>query len=158
MSTRVNRIPKEARQFQHQRAGVVTRLAAAGIDIALVAIALAAGYVGLVVLVFLFSRGAFEMPRPPAWVDVCVGTTMMTVYLAAAWHAGGRTYGALVMGLRVVDHRGRSPGWATCLLRAILAVAFPLGLAWVVVSRTNRSVQDLVFRTSVIYDWDVGPK
>ena len=30
---------------------------------------------------------------------------------------------------------------------------FPLLLVWVAVSRHNRSVQDLVVGTSVIYDW-----
>jgi hypothetical protein len=35
-------------------------------------------------------------------------------------------------------------------------VVFPIGLAWVVASGANRSVQDLVLRTNVTYDWVVG--
>ena len=38
---------------------------------------------------------------------------------------------------------------------AILCVVFPIGLLWCVVSEENRSVQDLLLRTSVIYDWSV---
>jgi hypothetical protein len=34
-------------------------------------------------------------------------------------------------------------------------VAFPIGLAWAIISRRNRSVQDVVLRTIVIYDWSV---
>jgi uncharacterized RDD family membrane protein YckC len=30
---------------------------------------------------------------------------------------------------------------------------FPLGLFWSAVSKRNASVHDLIFRTSVIYDW-----
>ena len=51
-----------------------------------------------------------------------------------------------------------NPSIVTALLRAVFNVVFPLGLAWVVVSRQNRSIQDVVLRTSVIYDWDVRPR
>ena len=37
----------------------------------------------------------------------------------------------------------------------VLCVVFPIGLLWCVVSEENRSVQDLLLRTSVIYDWSV---
>jgi uncharacterized RDD family membrane protein YckC len=37
------------------------------------------------------------------------------------------------------------------LLRAICCVLFPIGLLWVVVDRQRRSLQDIVFRTRVIY-------
>jgi hypothetical protein len=36
-------------------------------------------------------------------------------------------------------------------VRAVLCVIFPVGLLWVLVSQENRSAQDLVLRTSVIY-------
>jgi uncharacterized RDD family membrane protein YckC len=39
------------------------------------------------------------------------------------------------------------------LLRALACVLFPLGLLWVAFSRDLRSVQDIVLRTSVVYDW-----
>ena len=78
----------------------------------------------------------------------------MTTYLALLWHSIGRSYGGIVMGLRVVDARGRHIHLGLALLRAAFCVAFPLGVAWVAVSRANRSVQDVVLRTSVIYDWD----
>ncbi len=32
-------------------------------------------------------------------------------------------------------------------------VLFPLGLFWSAISRRNASLQDLLVRTSVIYDW-----
>ena len=158
MTARVDSIPPEARAFQGRRAGLVTRVAAACIDIGVVVLALIVAYLGFVVVVFVVPPGGFEMPVPPLWLDLVAGTVVMTLYPAVWWHRGGRTYGCHVMGLRVVDRRGHDPNLVTALLRAALNLVFPLGLAWVVVSRQNRSVQDIVLRTSVIYDWDVRPR
>jgi hypothetical protein len=33
-----------------------------------------------------------------------------------------------------------------------------IGLGWAALSRQNRSVQDIVLRTSVIYDWENRPR
>ena len=158
MTVRVNPIPKEARPFQGRRAGLVTRGAAAGIDIGVVVIVLLAAYIGVVIVVFLVPPRTLEIPIPPWWLVLVVGYAVMTLYLALWWHRGGRTYGCHVMGLRVVDRWGREPHLATALLRAALNVAFPLLLLWVIVSKQNRSIQDVVLRTSVIYDWDVRPR
>ncbi len=37
--------------------------------------------------------------------------------------------------------------------RGAFYALFPLGLLWAAVDGRNRSVQDLVLRTSVVYDW-----
>jgi hypothetical protein len=42
------------------------------------------------------------------------------------------------------------------LVRAVFCVAFPPLLFWAIVNR--RSVQDLVLRTAVIYDWAEQPR
>jgi hypothetical protein len=34
----------------------------------------------------------------------------------------------------------------------VLCTLFPIGLVWVLVSGENRSVQDLLLRTSALYD------
>ena len=57
------------------------------------------------------------------------------------------------MGLRVVDRHGHHPALVLAGLRALACVVFPIGIVWVAVNRRNRSVQDLLLRTSVIYDW-----
>jgi uncharacterized RDD family membrane protein YckC len=38
------------------------------------------------------------------------------------------------------------------VLRAVLCTIVPIGLFWVGLSRDNRSVQDLLLRTSVVHD------
>ncbi len=154
MTGRVNPIPAEARVFQGRRAGLVTRGAAAAVDIAVVAATLMVAYLAFCVLVFFIPPGGFETPVPPLWLDIPLSYLAMTLYLAFAWHSIGRSYGGLVMGLRVVDHSGRHVSIVPALLRAAFCVAFPLGWLWIAVSRANRSVQDVVLRTSVIYDWE----
>jgi|tagenome__1003787_1003787.scaffolds.fasta_scaffold20268602_2 uncharacterized RDD family membrane protein YckC len=158
MTTRVQPIPQEARAFQGRRAGLVTRAAAACIDIALVVLALILAYlVFVVVVVFLVPPRGLQVSVPPLWLELVVVTSAITLYLTLCWHRGGRTYGGLVMGLRVVNRRDRSLGLGMAFLRAAFTVVFPLGLAWVAVSRRNRSIQDVVLGTSVVYDWKVRP-
>ena len=57
------------------------------------------------------------------------------------------------MGLRVVDRNGRRlrVGWS--FLRSILCWIFPIGLLWAAVSHENRSLQDVILRTSVRHEW-----
>ena len=86
-----------------------------------------------------------------------VGDLLFILYLTVSWMGNGRTYGNHIMGLRVVNREGRGLKPLRAFVRAILYVIFPIGLLWVMVSGQNRSLQDLVLRTSVIYDWDVRP-
>ena len=76
-----------------------------------------------------------------------------TIYLAVGWVTTGRTLGDQVAGLRVVRASGPLMGLVRALLRALLCVLFPIGLLWCVASRRKASVQDLLVRTSVVYDW-----
>ena len=82
---------------------------------------------------------------------------LLIVYLAVSWRGNGRTYGNHVMGLRVVNRKGLRLHPLVALVRAVLYVIFPIGMLWVLISGQNRSLQDLVVRTSVIYDWNVRP-
>ena len=158
MTARIDPIPQEARAFQGHRAGLVTRVAAACIDIGVVVIGLMVAYLGFVAVVVVLPPGGFEVLVPPLWLPLVAGPVVTVLYLTVGWHRGGRTYGCHVMGLRVVSRRGEDPQLPTALLRAAFNVAFPLGLGWVVISRQNRSIQDVVLGTSVIYDWDVRPR
>jgi uncharacterized RDD family membrane protein YckC len=87
---------------------------------------------------------------------ILYGYALNWAYWTIGWATTGRTIGNLVMGLRVVSRKGQHPHWAGAALRAAFCAFFPFGLLWVIVSRSNRSVQDVVLRTSVIYDWVVG--
>ncbi|MPZ82596.1 MAG: RDD family protein [Actinophytocola sp.] len=111
------------------------------------------GYLGLAGVVFVVDPVSFRFPAPPRVVVVAVAGAVLVGYLAKSWTATGRTYGDLVLGLRVVDRRGRRLPFGKALLRALFCAVLPIGLLWTAVSAERRSVQDLVLRTAVTYDW-----
>lgn len=149
----VSPLPREARPYQGRRAGVVTRVLAATIDGAVVCLVLAAGYVGFAGVLFLFDPRGFTFPDAGLVFSIVAGLAVLVIYLTLAWWLSGRSYGCLVMGLRVVNHRGARLRLTGAFVRALFCAALPVGLLWVALSRENRSVQDMVLRTSVIYDW-----
>jgi uncharacterized RDD family membrane protein YckC len=149
----VSPVPREARPFQGRRAGVVTRFVAAAIDWACVMLAMLLGYLGLSVLLLLLDPRGFSFPSVEPLLSLATAFAASVLYLTVAWWLAGRTYGYLVMGLRVLNPWGGRLRLVGCFVRACFCVAFPIGLLWVAVSKENRSVQDIVLRTSVVYDW-----
>ena len=150
-------VPLVAREFQGHRAGIVTRLLAAGIDLTIVIGVMLATWLGWAAVRFILDPKSFTFPAPPIGFVLADGYFLATVYLTVAWAATGRTYGGQVLGLRVVNFRGNRMSWPGALVRAGFCVLFPIGLGWILVSRGNRSVQDVVLRTSVVYDWAIRP-
>ena len=146
-------LPARARAFQGLRSGPVSRTLAAAIDVSVVALATAGVVLGWSLITSL-GDGAFELAIPGQLGAFLLGESLLTIYLWFGWATTGRTIGKQVMGLRVVNHRGElmRPGGA--LLRALACVIFPVGLLWAIFSTHNRSLQDVVLRTSVIYDWN----
>ena len=145
----MSRVPAPSRTVP---AGVVTRLLAAAVDLAVVLVAL-----GLLVLVaagarFLWSPASFRWPTPPSELSVLLGGLCAVGYLAVAWSETGRTYGGALLGVRVVARDGGPLGPARAGLRALLCLVFPMGLLWVAASASRSSVQDLVVGSSVRYD------
>jgi uncharacterized RDD family membrane protein YckC len=139
--------------MQGTPAGLVSRLLANAVDALTAAVLLGMGYLGLVLFRLVTDRTAFSWPTPSFGVLFVLYEGVLVAYFTLGWSATGRSVGKQVMGLRVVSHRGRRMRFPGALLRAVFCVVFPIGLLWVVVSRSNRSVQDLVLRSSVIYDW-----
>jgi uncharacterized RDD family membrane protein YckC len=146
-------VPREARAYQGQRAGMVTRTIAATVDAVVVLLVVAVGLLSVNAFAFLLDPRGFRVVGSSQAVLVGMALVTAVVYLAGTWAMVGRSYGCHVMGLRVVDRRGRSPRLTTALLRAVLCVFFPVGLVWCGVVRSRKSLQDLVLRTSVVYDW-----
>ena len=152
-------LPSDAIPFQGERAGFVTRAIAAGTDVVLVIITvlLTAAAWWMISFIFNPSDPAFGAGRAPkVGLMVLYGYVLNVAYWTVGWATGGRTIGNLIMGVRVVNFRGERLRWAGALIRALFCTAFPIGLLWVIVSGANRSVQDVVLRTNVIYDWVIG--
>ncbi len=133
-------------------AGFVTRAAANAVDAALVTAVVALLYAGVAGFRFLLAPTKFRLVAPEfTWVLVAIGVGLV-LYWTASWSGAGRTHGDALMGLRVVGTHGRRLHVLYAALRAVVCVLFLPGLFWVLVSRRNRSVQDVVLRTRVLYD------
>ncbi len=126
---------------------------AAVIDSVVVALVLAIGYGSVAAVLFMVDPLGFAFPDV-SWVfDLMAALVVTVLYLTVSWALTGRTYGDHVMGLRVVNFRGNRMRWIGALVRATACAFFPIGLFWCAVSPENRSLQDVVLRTSVVYDW-----
>jgi uncharacterized RDD family membrane protein YckC len=146
-------VPAEARAFQGGRAGMITRSVAAVVDIAVVLIAVVVIYLGIAGALLIWNP---RNPHVPSLPHGAVGTAAVLLavgYLAIAWTTSGRTMGDQVMGLRIVDGRGRRIGAGRALARAVIVVVFPIGLVWCLVSARHHAVWDVLLRTAVVYDW-----
>jgi uncharacterized RDD family membrane protein YckC len=145
--------PPGASERQGLRAGVVSRTAAMTVDIAYIVALLGVAYLAFAAFRFLRDPRRFSWPTISFEAFVTLALVVAAIALAVAWAGVGRTVGMRILGLRIVNRSGVTPGFGLALLRAITCVVFPLGLFWSAVSKRNASVQDLIFRTSVIYDW-----
>lgn len=115
--------------------------------------AIGAIYLGVAAVRFLIAPRRFDWPAPGALRLSLLGWVLLIVYLAVAWSGTGRSVGKQMMGLRVERLDGGGLGFGLALLRAALCAAVPIGLFWSLVSRESASVQDLLVRTKVVYDW-----
>ncbi|MET8687720.1 RDD family protein [Streptomyces sp. NPDC004732] len=146
--------PGEPWQAQGRAAGLVSRLLAAGIDALVVTLLGVLLHLGASAAVLVVTGPPFEVLDPPSWVTATCGTAIALGYAAGSWVTTGRTAGDQVMGLRVRSARsGRLLGVVPAVLRAALCLVLPAGLLWIPLSRRCASVQDLVVRSTVVYDW-----
>lgn len=141
-----------AEEVAGRRAGVVTRVIASVVDAAVVVLLVLAGWGAVAAFLFLLHPARFSFPSPGAQALLSVGLGVLAAYLALTWALAGGSYGDRLLGLRVVGAHGARLHWGRCVLRAVLCTVFPIGLFWVPLSRDNRSVQDLLLRTSVVHD------
>lgn len=148
-------VPKDARAYQGHRAGFFSRTLAAIIDL-----------VSIIVIVVLWNLGAAFVRMliehvqgvniPKLGWSVAIGTLLLWLLWTYAWATTGRSLGMHIMGLRIINSSGDRVRLPVAALRSIFCVVFPFGLLWVIISPANRSVQDVVLRTSVVYDWVIG--
>jgi len=149
----VSPVPREARPYQGRTAGLVTRCVAAALDALVVAAVVLACYLGLNGLVFLADPRSFAFLDTHLLLSLTTGLVVAMLYLTVGWALTGQTYGSHLMGLRVVSSRGHRLRLWVAFFRAVFCTLVPIGLLWCAGSRGHRSIQDLVLRTRVIYDW-----
>ena len=150
-------IPLRGRALQGRPAGVVSRLSAALLDLAVVAAGTAAVLFGWSIATFLLSRGSYRAPHPGPEGTFALGAALAVLYLWSGWSGTGRTIGARTLGLRVLHKDGSKVGTTRAFVRALVCVAFPVGLLWCAISAHRRSVADVLTDTAVVYDWRRHP-
>jgi len=133
-------------------AGIVTRVLAALIDGVVVAALTGAVFGAVVAGMFVVNPVSFRWPHGLLAEASLVTVGVAIGYLTVGWATAGRTVGGAVLGVRVVANGGGRLGWTRSACRALLCVLVPLGLLWAAVSARRRSVQDLVVRSTVLYD------
>jgi uncharacterized RDD family membrane protein YckC len=153
----VSSVPREAQPHQGHEAGLISRFSGSLIDGALVTLVVLVGYLSANVAVFMLDPRSFRVLDISFAFLLGAGIVVAVLYLATGWALTGRSYGCHVMGLRVVDRRRRRPRPLLALLRAGFCVLVPVGLFWCAISRGRSSLQDVVLRTSVVYDWERRP-
>jgi uncharacterized RDD family membrane protein YckC len=143
----------KATALQGHRAGFASRVVADAIDLVVAWLLGLAALLAAGVVLYLLTGPPLRLPVLPNWLDASGFGAVAVVYLGLSWAATGRSVGKQIAGLRVVDRVGHRLSLWRSFARALLYVLFPAGLLWVLASRRNASVQDLVVRTAVLYDW-----
>jgi uncharacterized RDD family membrane protein YckC len=140
------------RARQGLRAGIASRLSSAAIDVVMVVL-LEIGLLIVVAGIRALFTGTLEIELSNDESRVVLATLVLLAYLAYGWGLNGRTVGMVFMGLRAVGRDGSDLSPWRGFWRAVLYLLFLPGILWALVSKRNASVQDLLLRTAVVYDW-----
>jgi uncharacterized RDD family membrane protein YckC len=145
---------ERAREAQGTRAGFVSQAIGAGLDAAAI-VALDFAFLAVFGFVrFLLTDKSFEFPQPGPALNVVIIVVIGVALLWSAWSGSGRAPGMAVLGLRVVGRDGRRLSSRRAFWRAVLGVCtLGLGVVWVLVSKKNKSIYDLLCGSAVIYEW-----
>jgi uncharacterized RDD family membrane protein YckC len=136
-----------------RRAGLISRVMADGIDFFVVGLLLFGLLVGFAVVRYLVD-GTLKLPHIRTVFSAAAFPLVAMLYLTVFWSATGRSVGKHLLGLRVVRDNGSRMGVVRAASRAVICVTFAVSsLAWVVFSKRNAAVHDLLLRTSVVHDW-----
>jgi len=143
-----------AREMQGQRAGFVTRLLAVAIDVGIAFVLYTVALWAYAVIRYLLTSKPLELPSPDSWVRVLVLAGVALAYLVSSWASTGRTVGDQFLGVGVVTERGALLSTGRAIVRATLCILIGgPSLCWILVSKKNAAIHDLVCHTTVIYDW-----
>ena len=143
--------------LQGNYAGIVTRLAAFGVDVLVAATLFTLG--GNVAEYLLSSMLGDDVSLQEApVVSVVALAVWLLVYFAYPIAASGRTLGMALAGLVVVTTDGQHVGVGRALLRTICIplslILLGIGALMILIDRRRRALHDLIAGTAVVYAWD----
>ncbi|MCU1457551.1 MAG: domain containing protein [Actinomycetia bacterium] len=137
-----------------RRAGIVSRGISVGVDWVVVQVMFVLGLAAWGLFDYLLAGNDFHVPRPPLGATGGLQFALLVTYLTISWSGSGRTVGQLTLGLRTLTDPAGPLRVRTAFARALLCAFFgPILLLWIIPSRRNAAVQDVVCNTVVVYDW-----
>jgi uncharacterized RDD family membrane protein YckC len=143
--------------LQGHYAGVVTRLAAFGIDVLVATTLFTLGGSVVEYLVSSLLGKDVSLSDAPV-VSIVALTVWLLVYFAYPVAVGGRTLGMAVVGLEVVSKDGGDVDAKHAVLRTLCLpvslILLAIGVLMVLVRRDRRALHDLIAGTAVVYSWD----
>lgn len=142
-----------ARRLQGQRAGILSRGLAFAADIGVAFVIYLVVIAGVNLLWDLLFSNKLSVPTPPGWFSALMIFWVLVIYLGLGWASTGRTIGKQLLGLRVVREDAQPLKAGQAFVRAFLCAVFYPGILLVVLDRRMRSVQDVVVKSVVVYDW-----
>jgi uncharacterized RDD family membrane protein YckC len=155
MSTRAS--PNDLVTYQGHYAGSVSRFVAYVIDLAVTTAAFSLALAGISYGVHIVTGNQVSWNKSNVVVAVLF-VVWQFLYFGYSWAVSGRTFGMMVLGIRVVRADGMPAephrGVVRALVFPLSFLLFGLGFLGILVQREHRALHDLIAGTVVIYAWD----
>jgi uncharacterized RDD family membrane protein YckC len=148
-----------ARQsLQGDYSGVVSRLAALGLDAVLSYFLFTLALAAINFSVSIVVGHSVHYSRSGSVVVAAISVVWEFLYFAYCWATTGKTPGMVVLGIRVVRADGaHAEPWRAVVRTLILPISivfFFVSLPLVLLQRAHQAPHDLVAGTAVVYAWD----
>lgn len=156
-------------------AGFVSRLIAFGIDLAVLSVVvISVSWFVSTSMKMLQFRAIIERiidPYPvlqmieafffsPTFYSL-VTLTFIVAYYIFFWTIAGQTIGKAIMGIKIVNRRGKKLKLHQAILRYLgyylSAVPFGFGFLWILLDDRRMAWHDKIAGTCVVYTWDARP-
>lgn len=142
---------------QGHYAGLVSRLAAFALDLALAWGTYTVSAAAADAAVKLISRHSYSLFNHQT-LSLIVLAVWAFLYFTYQWAVSGKTLGMAIMGLQVVTAQGGPISGHHAVRRTIglglTILTLGIGALGIVFQRERRALDDFVAGTAVVYDWD----
>ena len=143
--------------LQGHYAGIVTRVAAFGIDVVVAMTLFTLGGAVLEYVTTSLIGRRVSLSNAPV-LSVILLALWLLIYFAYPVAVGGRTLGMAFVGLEVVAKDGRQATGKNAVVRTVfmpLSIVFlGIGILMILLNRDRRALHDLIGGTAVVYSWN----
>jgi len=109
----------------------------------------------------LFGKTMVVIPTIDNVTKIFMIFVVEAFYFIILWTAIGSTIGGVILGVRIVNKRGKNPTFIQATIRFCTEILVPvfgiIGGIWILFDRRRRALFDIIAGTYVIYSWDAKP-